>query len=204
MKSVYLFLMLSVFILSGCVVRTYPLDRDRVDQEIGGNRGYLKGQAPAQEEAVGRKTTRATRVFEIELHSPIKFDKMRPNLTEKSVEAQESEVAEEGVKFSEEAEAEKQMLEGIGGNKGFLTQSVTPDIAEPAMSGTEKYRVASGDTLQKIARKFYGTTKKWNKIYDANREILKSPNSLYPGQVIDIPLDSSGRVPLQETEENLK
>lgn len=199
MKVIQLFLFLSAFILSGCVVRTYPLERDRVDQEMEGNRGYLTGQAPALEESVEKKTTRTTRVFEIELHSPVKFDKMRPKqLTEKS------EAAGEDVKFSEEAEAEKQMLEGIGGNKGFLTESVTPDIVEPAMSGTEKYRVASGDTLQKISRKFYGTTKKWNKIYDANREILKSPNSLYPGQVIDIPLDSSGRVSLQETGENLK
>ena len=37
----------SVFMLSGCVVRTYSLTRDRVDQNLEeGNRGYLKGQAP--------------------------------------------------------------------------------------------------------------------------------------------------------------
>ncbi|MDD5281660.1 MAG: hypothetical protein PHF69_03020, partial [Candidatus Omnitrophica bacterium] len=54
--------------LSGCVARTYNLTRDRIDQDISptsGNRGYIMGTAPA--ETAERKTTRTTRVFEIEL-----------------------------------------------------------------------------------------------------------------------------------------
>jgi len=71
----------------------------------------------------------------------------------------------------------------------------------------EKYTVQKGDTLQKISKKFYGTTKKWQKIYAANQDTLKGPNKIYPGQTIDVPLDpeaSQGAEALMETEENLK
>jgi nucleoid-associated protein YgaU len=56
-----------------------------------------------------------------------------------------------------------------------------------------------GDTLQKISKKFYGKTNKWNRIYEANKDKLKSPNKIYPGQVIDIPVES-----LKKLQENLK
>ena len=45
-KKVQLCLVCAIFtfMLSGCVVRTYRLTRDRVDQNLeGGNRGYLIG-----------------------------------------------------------------------------------------------------------------------------------------------------------------
>jgi nucleoid-associated protein YgaU len=62
--------------------------------------------------------------------------------------------------------------------------------------------VNKGDTLQKISKKFYGTTRKWNRIYKANKQVLKSQNKIYPGQVLDIPLDSSTK--LIQMQENLK
>ncbi|MCX7662077.1 MAG: LysM peptidoglycan-binding domain-containing protein, partial [Candidatus Omnitrophica bacterium] len=48
-----------------------------------------------------------------------------------------------------------------------------------------------GDTLQKISLKFYGTTKKWKRIFNANKDIIKSPDKIYPGQVINIPLEET-------------
>jgi len=74
-NSIYLLALAFVFALSGCVVRTYQVAKDRLDQDLGsGNRGYLKGQAPYSE-AKERKTKRSNQVVEIELHSPIKFEK---------------------------------------------------------------------------------------------------------------------------------
>ena len=63
-----------VFVLSGCVVRSYTVTRDRVNQDLWGNRGYIQGKAPAYNEA-DRKTTRDIKVVEIELHSPFKSAK---------------------------------------------------------------------------------------------------------------------------------
>ncbi|PIQ88790.1 MAG: hypothetical protein COV72_06520 [Candidatus Omnitrophica bacterium CG11_big_fil_rev_8_21_14_0_20_42_13] len=53
----------------------------------------------------------------------------------------------------------------------------------------KEYTVEKNDTLQKISQKFYGTTKKWKKIYDANTDTLKSPDKVYPGQKLNIPQD---------------
>lgn len=45
------------------------------------------------------------------------------------------------------------------------------------------YTIQKGDNLSKIARK-YGTT--WQKIYNNNKDILKSPSKIYIGQQIKI------------------
>jgi len=157
-----------MLILSGCVVRTYPLTKDRVDQDLStGNRGYLMGQPPSIE-GRERKATRTTQVVEVELRSPIKFEKM--------------------------SKARPQKVEPIGqpleGNRGYISQSITPEIAEPgAGMSFEKYTVQKNDTLQKISQKFYRTTKKWTKIYEANKDTLKGPNKIYVGQVLNIPVE---------------
>jgi len=52
---------------------------------------------------------------------------------------------------------------------------------------SQKYTVGKNDTLQKISQKFYGTTKNWVKIYKANKDTLKTPDRVYPGQVLNIP-----------------
>lgn len=101
--------------------------------------------------------------------------------------------------------AEKTEDKTAWGNRGYITESTTPEIAEPtpapgvSKAFREKYTIQKGDTLQKISQKFYGTTKKWNKIFEANKDKLKAPNKIYPGQVIDIPVES-----LKEPVENLK
>ena len=182
-RNLGLGILILTFALSGCVVRTYKLTKDRVDQDLTtGNKGYLKGSAPAGE-VKERPATRTTQVVEVELYPPIKFDrktKVSPAGTT------QSQVANEGISTE--------------GNKGYLMQSTVPEIAESA--AYEKYTVQKGDTLQKISQKFYGTTKKWMKIYDANKDVLKGPNKVYPGQSLNIP--SGVKSNLQEPKENLK
>ena len=66
-----------IFMISGCVVRTYPLVRDRVDQNMSsGNRGYMQGKSEAPAKEPERRMTRTTHVVEVELHPPVKFEKM--------------------------------------------------------------------------------------------------------------------------------
>ncbi len=168
------------FVLAGCVVRSYPVTKDRIDQDLTGNRGYIQGQAPA-EEVKERKSTRTTQVVEIELHSPLRFEKApKPTKIETTSPMLENE-------------------EQTSGNKGYITSSVSPEIAEPY--ATEKYTVQKGDTLQKISKKYYGTTKKWKRIYEANKDTMKGPNKIYRGQVINVPVEKES---LKETEKNLK
>ena len=49
------------------------------------------------------------------------------------------------------------------------------------------YTVKSGDTLSKIAKESYGDANQYNKIFEANRPMLKSPDKIYPGQTLRIP-----------------
>jgi nucleoid-associated protein YgaU len=48
-------------------------------------------------------------------------------------------------------------------------------------------RVQHTDTLWGIANKFYQNPRLWTKIYDANKDVIKNPNRIYPGQVLKIP-----------------
>ena len=56
----------------------------------------------------------------------------------------------------------------------------------PAPSG-RSYTVVKGDSLSKIAKQFYGDAQKWPKIYEANRDEIKNPDLIYPGQTFTIP-----------------
>jgi nucleoid-associated protein YgaU len=49
------------------------------------------------------------------------------------------------------------------------------------------YEVKAGDTLSKIAKQEYGDANQWRRIYDANKDILKDPDKIYPGQSLKIP-----------------
>jgi len=49
------------------------------------------------------------------------------------------------------------------------------------------YIVHKGDMLSTISQKYYGTVKKVDKIYEANRNVIKDKNSLKPGMKLVIP-----------------
>jgi len=52
---------------------------------------------------------------------------------------------------------------------------------------TEFYTVKRGDSLSKIAKAYYGNAMKYPVIFEANREVIKDPDLIYPGQVLRIP-----------------
>jgi nucleoid-associated protein YgaU len=57
----------------------------------------------------------------------------------------------------------------------------------PAEAGPRTYKVASGDTLAKISKQFYGTSSRWQQILDANHDKLHSDKSLRVGMELKIP-----------------
>ena len=54
-------------------------------------------------------------------------------------------------------------------------------------TATKVYTVVSGDSLSKIAKKFYGNANKWRAIFEANGDQLSNPDLIKPGQVLKIP-----------------
>ncbi|TMC98723.1 MAG: LysM peptidoglycan-binding domain-containing protein, partial [Chloroflexi bacterium] len=50
------------------------------------------------------------------------------------------------------------------------------------------YTVQAGDTLSSIAQRAYGDANQWQKIYDANKQVIgNDPNQIRPGEVLYIP-----------------
>ena len=51
----------------------------------------------------------------------------------------------------------------------------------------ELYEVKKGDSLSKIAKRYYGDPMKYKELFAANQPMLTDPNKIYPGQVLRIP-----------------
>ena len=69
---------------------------------------------------------------------------------------------------------------GVAGVNDLIT------VAAPAPEA-QFHVVVSGDTLSKIAKKFYGDANKYPVIFEANKPMLSHPDKIYPGQALRIP-----------------
>ena len=68
-------------------------------------------------------------------------------------------------------------------------ENVNPSTEEKsANKDVRVYHVKAGDTLSKIAKKFYNDATLWDLIYQANRDALQSPSGIRVGQTLVIPL----------------
>jgi LysM repeat protein len=71
-------------------------------------------------------------------------------------------------------------------------ESATPSLSliidkDTSNSTGKKHTIQQGDSLYKIALKYYNDGSKWNKILDANKAVLKNKNALKVGQELVIP-----------------
>ena len=159
-----------VFLVTGCArITTQVVEKPRLDQEIEGNQGYLKGSGP--DASSSRKTTRKIIQTDIELPTARELNPWR--VRKPAAPPAPSAQAPIAVMPEEEVQLhlEEEMLE------------TKPIAAAPSQT----YRVQTGDSLEKIASKMYGDSRKWRAIYEANRDRLPSPNRIYPGQELEIP-----------------
>jgi nucleoid-associated protein YgaU len=161
----FLLAIIAVMFFSGCAVRTYEIQQNRVDQDLAtGNRGTLKGDVP-KDDLKDRKTTRKVKVVELEL-LPLKKSLERSN-----------------AKSAPGADA---LQQGPSDSSGGLVAE--PSISAPVAPVFEEYTVQENDTLQKIAHKYYGSFDQWVRIYEANRDVLKGPDNIHPKQKLRIPV----------------
>lgn len=59
--------------------------------------------------------------------------------------------------------------------------------APPASPAPKTYTVKAGDTLSKIAKQHYGDANLYMRIFEANKNILRDPDKIQVGQVLQIP-----------------
>lgn len=67
------------------------------------------------------------------------------------------------------------------------TPKTAPTPGADAWDATQWHEVKKGETLSKIAQKYYGDASLYPKIFEANRETIKDPNLIRVGQKIRIP-----------------
>ncbi len=119
-------------------------------------------------------------------------DKYRPildlanQLHIQNVNAQESN-GKLNIKGTAPYQLEKNLLwDKIKSFNGWENE-LTADINVEHNDVYGRYKVQSGDTLSKVAQRFYGDSSKYREIFDANRDTLKDPNKINVGQELTLP-----------------
>lgn len=83
-------------------------------------------------------------------------------------------------------EDKEKIMVAVGNVTGIAQVS---DNVSVTQSGAESryYTVKSGDTLSAISKTVYGSANDYQRIFEANKPMLKHPDKIYPGQVLIIP-----------------
>ncbi|MCB0620958.1 MAG: peptidoglycan-binding protein LysM [Saprospiraceae bacterium] len=88
-------------------------------------------------------------------------------------------------------EIKEKVILTLGNVAGIATVddrlSVVQTETSPPVREAQFHEVKKGDTLSKIAKNYYGDAMKYPVIFEANKPMLKSPDLIYPGQVLRIP-----------------
>ncbi len=97
----------------------------------------------------------------------------------------DGDLATVGGKVANQALREKVVL-AIGNTAGIarVDDRLEVEAAEPEATF---HTVEPGDTLSKIAKKYYGNAMKYPVIFEANKPMLSDPDKIYPGQKLRIP-----------------
>lgn len=189
--------------LAGCVT-VEKVVRERVDQDIVGNQGYIQGRGPSPRQAEVRAKDREYVDIKVELPT---WEEIKKNLPKDKAGERKSDIPERD--------------KDLTGNRGYITSSrgleaetpfvrkpgppvlapveparyeyeeefeeVEPVVSEEVKAAPRTYTVKEGDSLSKIAKDLYGKASKWTVIYEANSDRIKDPNRVKAGTKLIIP-----------------
>ncbi|OXH80044.1 LysM peptidoglycan-binding domain-containing protein [Pantoea agglomerans] len=82
------------------------------------------------------------------------------------------------------------ILDNIKNIGDELLHAVDKNVEDKSVTAAESnrtYTVKSGNTLNAIAKQFYNDASQYMKIFEANKNLLSSPDKIAPGQVLTIP-----------------
>jgi nucleoid-associated protein YgaU len=88
---------------------------------------------------------------------------------------------------ADSAEAVEKAVLMAGNVKGVSDVKIDNMEAPSPAPEIEYYTIVSGDSLSKIAKRYYGDAMDYPKLFEANREVIKDADLIYPGQKIRIP-----------------
>jgi nucleoid-associated protein YgaU len=83
----------------------------------------------------------------------------------------------------------KLRVDQLGPRDTVLARFESGFTLDPAQANlqTGEVTVIKGNSLWRIARRIYGEGLKYTIIYDANRDNIKDPDLIYPGQIFSVP-----------------
>ena len=84
-------------------------------------------------------------------------------------------------------EEKEKILLALGNVAGISVVDDQITVTGPVAKAARFVTVESGDTLSAISKRVYGDANQYQKIFEANRPLLKDPNKIYPGQSLRIP-----------------
>jgi nucleoid-associated protein YgaU len=87
---------------------------------------------------------------------------------------------------SSQEEKEKILL-AVGNIAGVGSVDDQMTVTGPVVVAAKFVTVVKGDTLSAISLRVYGDANKYQKIFEANKPMLKHPDKIYPGQTLRIP-----------------
>jgi len=84
-------------------------------------------------------------------------------------------------------EEKEKILLAVGNIAGVGSVDDQITVTGPVVVAAEFVEVKAGDTLSAISLRVYGNANQYQKIFDANKPMLKDVNKIYPGQKLRIP-----------------
>ena len=84
-------------------------------------------------------------------------------------------------------EEKEKIILAAGNISGVASVDDQITVTGPVAQAARFVTVEKGDTLSGISKKVYGDPNKYQKIFEANKPMLKHPDKIYPGQVLRIP-----------------
>ena len=84
-------------------------------------------------------------------------------------------------------EEKEKILLALGNIAGVASVDDQITVSGPAVAAARFVVVKKGDTLSAISLAVYGNANHYNKIFEANKPMLKDVNKIYPGQTLRIP-----------------
>lgn len=84
-------------------------------------------------------------------------------------------------------EEKEKILLAVGNIEGVGSVDDQITVTGPVVAEARFVVVKKGDTLSAISMAVYGNANHYNKIFEANKPMLKDVNKIYPGQTLRIP-----------------
>ena len=84
-------------------------------------------------------------------------------------------------------EEKEKILLAVGNIAGVGSVDDQITVTGPVVKAATFVTVVKGDTLSAISLRVYGDANKYQKIFEANKPMLKDVNKIYPGQSLRIP-----------------